>query len=214
MKKLLITILLMQAPVSVWAAGSGLPLLDVDLAHDKATLKQGAEFALSVCTGCHSFKYIKYRDLLAIGFSEQEVDGLRGDQELTASIVSLSPADMMVDSYGLVPPDLSIIAKARKGGGRYVYTLFNSFYVRDDGNVDNHLFPGIRMPDVLGVASLDGEAKKDTQESLKKVASFLEWASDPNGEERRSLGVYVLVYLFIFTFMLWLMKRRVWADVH
>ncbi len=215
MKKIEILFTLMIAPLSVWASGGEVPLMQVDLAHDAGTRKQGAEVVLTVCTGCHNLKYIKYRDLQAVGFSQQEIDDLRGAAEMTAPIMSLSPPDMLKDTYGVVPPDLSLIAKARAGKGRYVYTLFNNFYMRADGNVDNHLFPGIRMPDVLGVAAMgEGPDKKAFQESMKKVASFLEWASDPNAEERESLGFYVLIYLIIFTLMLGVMKRRIWADVH
>ncbi len=191
------------------------PLLDVELQHDTATLRQGADVVLNVCAGCHSLHYLKYRDLLEVGFTQAEVDGLRGQLEVTATIAAMSPPDMLKETYGVVPPDLSLIAKARKGGGRYVYTLFNSFYQRPDGTVDNHLFPNIRMPDVLGVASMtDPAQKKEFQESMRKVAAFLEWAADPNAAERRGMGVYVLIYLFIITLLFWLMKRRIWSDVH
>lgn len=196
-------------------ASSEVPLMEVELQDDDATLKAGSEVVLSVCNGCHSLHYLKYRDLAEIGYNQQEIDGLRGQQEASAVIAAMTPPDMLKDSYGVVPPDLSLIAKARKGGGRYVYTLFNSFYQRPDGAVDNHLFPGIRMPDVLGVASMtDPAQKKEFQESMRKVAAFLEWAADPNAEERRSMGVYVMIYLAVITLLFWLMKRRIWSELH
>lgn len=189
-------------------------LADVQIPDDAASLKEGAQLSLAVCNSCHNLRYLKYTNLLELGFSQQEVDSWRGDVPMSSRILSRASGDVMQLTYGLVPPDLSIIAKGRKGRGRYVYTLLTSYTLDENGELNNHLLPGVRMPDVLGWSQLtDEKERSDVSNRLVKVAAFLEWAADPNASKRESMGFYLIIYLIIMTFLLWLMKRRTWADV-
>ena len=106
-----------------------------------------------------------------------------------------------------------LLAKAREGGARYIYTLVTSYEKDAKGNVSNLLFPGLRMPDVLDYASADLAQRAILQQQVRDAAVFLEWASDPHADERRHIGVYVLAYLALLTFLLYLIKRRVWARL-
>lgn len=204
---LLLTLLLLNVTCisSVWAAGVVIP-------HDNETRRRGAEVVVQVCTACHDLKYVKYRHLTEIGFSSTELSTLRGDHSPDDAILSPTAAKDRKEMYGLVPPDLSLMAEARRGKARYIYNMLTGFYVTPDGNVDNHVFPGIRMPDILGYSSADDAAlRKELEGQARDVAAFLSWAADPSVDERHRLAPYVLGYLLLMTVLLYLMKRRIWA---
>lgn len=214
MRKIMIVVMTLLASPAGFAAGDGVELMDVELDYSMEARMRGAEVAYSVCMSCHNLKYLRWRDLLELGFTQEQVDMFRGEEEKTARLMARSSDEMMKQSFGLVPPDLSLVAKARKGGGKYIYTLFNSYHLAEDGSVDNRLFPGIRMPDVLGFSEPgDDKARKELDGKLRDVTAFMVWASDPHADTRRSIGIWVMIYLFLLTFLLWLYKRRVWSDV-
>lgn len=153
------------------------------------------------------------------------------------------PSDRFVSPYpneqaaraannGAYPPDLSLIVKARKDGANYLSAMLTGY--SDDVpevNPDNpeekfelmegmnyHMyFPGyqIAMPQPLygdDVEYADGTPATIEQEAAD-VTAFLAWAAEPELEQRRSMGLKVLVFLIIFTIMLMAVKRRIWADV-
>ena len=188
-------------------------LADVELERSPEALKRGAEVVTSLCMGCHSLRYVKYRDLKSVGFSATELDTLRGTQGLDDPLLSAITDDMAIDLFGLIPPDQSLLAKARAGGAGYIYALLTSYQKDGKGEISNPLFPGLRMPDVLNYASAEQEQRPALQQQMRDAAVFLEWASDPHAAERRQIGVYVLAYLVVLTFLLYLIKRRVWARL-
>ena len=206
--------MLSLAGVNTAQASSEHPLADVKIVQTPETLKKGAGVATSVCIACHNLKYLRYRDLLNVGFTRGEVDVIRGEHGMFDHLEALTPPDMAVSIYGLVPPDLSLIAKAREGNGRHVYSLVTGFYKEPDGKVNNHFIPNVRMPDILGFAEMtNDEERKEVQEKVKDVAAFLEWAADPKAQERRHLGYFVIGYLIIFTLLLYLLKKRIWSRL-
>ncbi len=192
-------------------AESAIPLKELSMDHNQETLQKGAEMVLGLCVSCHDLQYLRYRNLREIGFSKARIELLRGDRDLEDPILSLTSTAQRRALFGRVPPDLSLIAKAREGGPAYVYTLLTSFYTTPEGRVDNRLFPGIKMPDALGSSSPGNQAAVDR--TAREVALFLAWAADPRAEERHRLGLYVLAYLALLTFLLYLNKRRVWQRL-
>jgi len=191
-----------------------LPLADVTLSSDADTVRRGAETVVTVCMNCHSLKYIKYRDLLNIGIDRDSLNLWKGDKDLNAPLLSLTPADMARASYGKVPPDLSLITAAREGGGRYVYSILTGFYTDKDGNTNNHIFPGIVMPDILGYSFAGNkEEQHQIEQTAADVAGFLLWAAEPTAGFRIKLGSAVILYLVILTALLYLWKRRIWKEV-
>jgi ubiquinol-cytochrome c reductase cytochrome c1 subunit len=107
-----------------------------------------------------------------------------------------------------------LIAAARPHGGPYVYSLLTGFYTDGDGNTDNHVFPGIVMPDVLGYSSASDDMERhELKENARDVAGFLVWATDPNASLRKRIGVGVIIYLVILTTLLYLWKRRIWMRL-
>lgn len=231
---------------------------------DNAALKRGAQIAVEICMGCHSFKYIKFNSLQQFGFSDAEVIAMAEGQGKTKSDKMLSAMDVesAKESFGIEPPDLSLMTKARKGYEDYVYGMLTGYLnnsetelvekVMEDGEVSksealelasflhmdanhpeqiqhtlervangenfNRYFPGqfFAMPAPLGDGAV--EYADGTESSLKQMAhdvtSFMAWTAEPTLMERKAMGFKVMIYLFIFTVMLYAVKRRVWAKIH
>lgn len=194
-----------------WAEAQEHTLTKIATDHSPATLRGGANMVLGLCMSCHDLKYLRYRDLLTIGLPQDSIDAFRGERAMEDRLLSLTPTSQREALFGLVPPDLSLIAKARAGGASYVYTLLTSFYETTAGTVDNRLFPGIRMPDALGSSSASNmDAVKKT---AREVAAFLDWAADPRADKRHTLGYYVLAYLALLIILLYFNKVRVWKRL-
>jgi len=185
-------------------------------------IQRGLTVFTEICMGCHSAKYVTYMDLMTypeIGLSRKMVDELRDTHPLTTGMISdLSPADAKV-SYGKVPPDLSVIVNARRGGADYVYSILTGFAHDPKGEVAdgnwNRYFPGhrIAMPDPLSwLGHLDGETA-ELEQQAQDVTAFLTFISDPHQNSRRAIGKYVIVFLIIFTLVLYLLMKEVWKDV-
>lgn len=114
------------------ASSGGVPLPSEEWSHkgpfgqfDRAAMKRGAQVTMEVCMGCHSVKYIKYDHLRTMGFSESEIQDFAAANDKTKKdrmLTALDPEDAM-DSYGIIPPDLSLMVKARKGYENYTYAM-------------------------------------------------------------------------------------------
>ena len=225
MKKIIMSFALLlglNSAAGVIQAEESIALKSVDISLDQDTLKEGLGVFTDVCMGCHSLRYMTWKNLMdypEIGLSREEVDDLRGDAALNARMqTSLSEADAK-DSYGIVPPDLSLIARAREGKGAYIYSLLTGFEHDPKGRVMdgnyNIYFPGhrIAMADPLGWLDRDPADEKDIQQQARAVASFLTFVGDPHQLERQTMGKWVILFLFVLTLVFWLLKRAVWSDV-
>jgi ubiquinol-cytochrome c reductase cytochrome c1 subunit len=145
------------------------------------------------------------------------------------------PSDRFVSPYpneqaaraannGAYPPDLSLIVKARMHGADYLYSLLSGYsdppagVEAAEGLNYNPYFAGswIAMPSPLSddaVEYTDG-TKATVDQMSKDVTSFLTWASMPELEARKSMGLRVLIFLIVFTGLLIAVKKKVWSDVH
>jgi len=190
------------------------PLKNIEVGTDLPTLERGAETVMTVCTGCHTLKYIRFRELAKLGIAKDKVDAWRGSNPMGATIASQMPADAALAAFGRAPPDLSLIVKAREGEANYIYSYLLGYYTAPDGTTGNHYYSVTRMPDVLSVAGVTDPAQlAQLNQKARDVASFLSWAADPHAQERKSLGYYVIGYLLIFTTMLYFLKGRIWARL-
>lgn len=227
MKRIILTIAaaaaLHFAPAAVQASGGEeLVMRHVEMKMDQETLRKGLEVFTDVCMGCHSAKYVTYRNLMdypEIGLSREAVDDLRGDAALLDGLkTELSPEDAK-ESYGKVPPDLSVIARGRHGGGAYIYSLLTGYEHDPNGKIeDGHFnvsFPGGRtaMPDPLAWLDHDEDETADLEAQALEVSSFLEFIGDPHQNERKRIGFWVMIFLALLTLVLYALKREVWKDI-
>lgn len=192
---------------------------EVELDHekiptDRASVLRGAEQVATVCAGCHGLKYIQYRHLLELGVAKESVDAWRGDHALNTSMQPQMPAEAAQAAFGVVPPDLSLMTLAREGGVHYMYSYLMGYKANEKGEIINTVFEVTKMPDMLGIAgATDAAQRAEIGAKVKDITAFLNWAADPHAEDRKQLGIYVMIYLFIMTILLFLWKKQIWRKV-
>ena len=233
-----------------WGAGGDVALKTRDWSFsgpfgtfDKAAMQRGFQVYNEVCAGCHSMKLIAFRNFADLGYNEADIkalaaqynvqDGPNDDGEMFMR--PAIPADRMPAPYandnaaragnnGALPPDLSLIAKARPNGPNYLYSLLSSYDEAPkgkdvpDGMYYNAAYPGhlIAMPQPLygdDVEYSDG-APTSIEAVSADLTQFLMWAAEPKMEVRKRVGVAAVFFLTIFVIFSYLAKRRIWADVH
>ena len=210
---------------------------------DRGALQRGYQVYSEVCSGCHSMKLLYYRDLIDIGFSEDQVkaiaseftviDGPNDEGEMFER--DARPADRFVSPYlndnearannnGAYPPDLSVITKAKKDGANYIYNLLLGY--KDppadmevgEGMYYNIYMEGnqIAMPQPIYDESVD--YTDGTNNSAEQIAEdlvvFLTWAAEPELEVRKNLGIKVILFFIVLGFIIFLAKNRLWREVH
>lgn len=210
---------------------------------DRASLQRGYQIYRDICAGCHAMRYLSFRNLEGIGFSEEEIKALAAEVTVTDGPNDDGemferqgrPADKFPKPFanpeaakaannGALPPDLSVIIKAREGHENYVYSLLTGFgeppadmKLREGMNY-NEYFPGhqIGMPPPLseGAAEFADGTKATVEQLAYDVTNFLAWASEPTQEARKRMGVKVVIFLLLFAGLAYAVKRKVWADVH
>jgi ubiquinol-cytochrome c reductase cytochrome c1 subunit len=213
MKKFIVVLLLCSSTAPADASQAKLENIRVDTT--VTAVERGADTLMDSCHSCHSLKYIKYRDLVAFGMDKKKIDAWRGDQPLDAPLTSLMPDDAAMQSFGLVPPDLSLMTNAREGGASYVYSYLLGYYTTPEGMTGNHIFPDTKMPDALGMSSTTVPAQQDDlRGKARDLISFLAWAADPHQGERYRLGYYVISYMIFLTLLLYIVKRQIWSRLN
>jgi ubiquinol-cytochrome c reductase cytochrome c1 subunit len=212
MKNLIVSLLLCCATSQVWASEAMLEHISVDT--DLPAIARGVDDFMNNCHSCHKLKYITYLNLAKLGIDRKKVDEWRGDQPLDASIASLMSDEAAMQSFNLVPPDLSLMTKAREGGASYVYSYLLGYYNTPDGVTKNHIFPATKMPDPLGMSyTTDHAQREEIRKTAHDIVSFLSWAADPHEQERYRLGYYVIGYLVILTLLLYFVKKQIWSRL-
>ncbi len=210
---------------------------------DRAELQRGLQVYKENCSSCHSLRFIAFRNLSALGYDEDSIKAFAAEYEVEDGpnnegemfMRPAIPSDYFVPPFanenaarasnnGAFPPDLSLMTKARKGGADYLFAILTGYEDEapedielNEGMSFNHYFPGnqIAMPPPLfedGVEYSDGTAATVEQQAID-VTAFLSWAAEPELEERKSLGLKVIIFLVIFTAMLIAVKKKVWSDV-
>lgn len=235
MKKILTVLSLgiaLSLPSVTFASSSSVEMEKVDWSFnniregwDKNTLYRGYQVATQVCLSCHNFKYISHRNLMKVGFSEAEVKTLAKalDMKVTDKIMSpMTDADAK-ESYGKALPDLSLIVRARHDGANYVYNILTGYHeaplghAQPEGTYYNTVFPGhnIAMPPPLsgGLVEYHDGTEANVSQMSKDVVYFLAWASEPEKKDRERLGVFVMLYIIIFTILAILTKKKVWSRL-
>jgi ubiquinol-cytochrome c reductase cytochrome c1 subunit len=141
---------------------------------------------------------------------------------------------------GAYPPDMSMLAKAREGGAAYIYSIvvgdgaaaahgltvpagkyydpylpgdMGSYWSGDPKKVPVGGFIAMPPPLTAGKVTFDDGTPSTLRQEAKDVAAFLQWAADPKMEERKEAGFGVMIFLLIFTGLLYASYREVWRKV-
>ena len=219
------------------------PFYGVFGTYDQAALQRGFQVYKEVCSACHAVKHLYFRDLTELGYSEDQVKGMAAQAQVQDGPNDQGemfqrpgrPSDPMPKPFandqaaraannGALPPDLSLIVKAREGGVDYVYAILTGFreapanFKMTPGTYYNEYFPGheIKMPPPLNpnqVKYADG-TQATVPQMAHDVVTFLSWAAEPNLEERHRIGFKVMLFLVVVTGIFYAAKRKIWSRVH
>ena len=224
---------------------------------DLAQLQRGFQVYKEVCAACHGLKFVAFRDLSALGYSDAEVKAIAAGFQVPGLDPNTGEAttrpglatDYFPDPYpnavaaraannNAVPPDLSLMTKARHDGSAYVHSLLTGYRNLDTFTIDGkhvkdefpdfstpeggHFNPyfanlNIAMPPPLTTAGqvtyAEGQPKPTVDQMAKDVAAFLTWTAEPKKVKRTQVGWPVLGFLLFATILAWFAKNQVWAAI-
>jgi ubiquinol-cytochrome c reductase cytochrome c1 subunit len=229
--------------------------------YDLEQLQRGLKVYKEVCSACHSLKYIAFRNLQALGYSEDQVKSFASEYEIQAGPDDQGemftragiPSDYFPSPFpneaaaayannGAAPPDLSLMAKARfphrgfptflfdiftmytTGGPDYIHALLTGYEDAphdveiQEGTYYNPYFMSgnaLSMPPPLsdGLVTYDDGSPETAEQYSKDVAAFLMWTAEPHMTGHKALGFKVIIFLLIFSALLYLTKKAVWSRV-
>ncbi|WP_417615942.1 cytochrome c1 [Parasphingorhabdus sp.] len=216
---------------------------------DRQQLQRGFQVYKEVCSACHSLRLVAFRNLEEIGYNEDEVKAIAANWSIGVPDADPNTGEMTTrpglpaDKFPMpfandiaaraannnaIPPDLSLMTKAREGGAPYVYSLLTG-YTDPPANLPDANKPGpglhynpyfanlnLAMAPPLAVAdqvSYSDGTKASIDQMAKDVSAFLIWTAEPNLEARHQAGWAVLAFLLIATILAYLSYRTIWADV-
>lgn len=245
-----VSALVIGASVPAYAAGDAVPPPDIQWSfdgptgtYDKAALQRGYKIYREVCAACHSMKRVAFRNLSALGYSEDQIKAIAAEYTVTDGPNDegemfdrpARPSDHFKSPYpndnaaksvnnGALPPDLSLITKARHGGADYIYGILTGYedaphgHALQPGQHWNKYMPGhvIAMAKPLsdGQVAYEDSTPQTVDQYARDVAHFLTWAAEPEMEARKRMGVKVILFLIVFAGMMYAVKRKIWAKVH
>jgi ubiquinol-cytochrome c reductase cytochrome c1 subunit len=250
LKKLIAVLAL--APALVLASEEGYRLDSApDQTNKLASLQNGAKLFVNYCLNCHSASSMRYNRLKDLGLTEQQIkDNLLFTSDKVGDLMTTAmSAKDAKQWFGAVPPDLSVIIRAKASGAGsgadWVYTYLRTYYQDPSRPTgwNNLVYPNVAMPHALwelqGVRAVKMEEEKDPHDPSKTVhkvagfeqvkpgklsaldydkevadlVSFMTWMSEPVQSKRRQLGVWVLMFLGLFSVLAWRLNASYWKEV-
>jgi ubiquinol-cytochrome c reductase cytochrome c1 subunit len=219
---------------------------------DRRQLQRGFQVYKEVCAACHSLRLVAFRDLQKIGYSEPEVKAIASQWVIEQPSINPEtgepatrkniPSDRFPSPFAndvaaraannnALPPDLSLMTKARHDGGAYIHSLLTGYQPQSTKMLKE--FPDIKTPEGLHYnpyfANLniampppltsDGQVgyadgTKATKEQMSTdVSAFLTWTAEPNLEARHAAGFASIIFILIFCGLAWGAYQNVWRDV-
>ena len=213
---------------------------------DQQQLQRGFQVYKEVCSACHSLRLVAFRDLAALGYNEDEVKAIAagfnvpGIDPNTGEVNTRpgTPTDYFPKPFAndiaaraannnAIPPDLSLMTKARHNGSAYVYSLLSG-YQEPPANLPKENRPGqglhynpyfanlnLAMAPPLtaeGQVTYADGTKATVDQMSKDVAAFLVWTAQPELEKRHQTGVWWLGFLLFATVLAYMSYRNIWAD--
>lgn len=208
---------------------------------DLASVQRGATLFTNYCMACHSAKYMRFKRMEQdLNLSEEEIEQflVPAGLEVSDYMLSSMPYEASADWFGKSPPDLSLTARSR--GSDWIYTFLRSYYLTQSG-WNNTVLENPAMPHVLWelqgvqravmetvededgalsvkVASLelDRSGTLDPQaydQVVRDIVAFMEYIAEPAVLQRKRVGVWVLLFLALFTFLSYLLYHEYWKDI-
>jgi ubiquinol-cytochrome c reductase cytochrome c1 subunit len=216
---------------------------------DTAQLQRGFQVYKEVCSACHSLKFVAFRDLQQLGYTEAEVDA----EAATWTVPGIDPSTGEVNTRpgdptdyfpmpfansiaaaaannNAIPPDLSLITKARHGGSNYVYDLLTGYGEADPKKAEkvgfetpaglyfNKHFPNVNIAMAPPLA-IDGQVTyadgtvSTIPQMAEDIAAFLTWTAEPSLIERKQTGWFVIGFLLFATALAFLSYKQIWAGM-
>ncbi|MCY7339502.1 MAG: cytochrome c1 [Sphingomonas bacterium] len=219
--------------------------------YDRAQLQRGFQVYKEVCAACHGLSLVAFRDLAALGYEEPEIKAIANQWATEVPSVNPEtgevatrkavPSDRFPSPYGnetaaraannnALPPDLSLITKAREEGPAYLYSLLTGYATQSPEMLRK--FPAVKTPDGLyynpyfanlnfamppplvsdGQVTYADGTKATVDQMATDVSAFLTWTAEPKLENRHRAGIAVLIFLLIATILGYLSYRNIWAE--
>jgi ubiquinol-cytochrome c reductase cytochrome c1 subunit len=216
---------------------------------DKQQLQRGFQVYKEVCSACHSLRLVAFRDLKALGYNEDEVKAIAAGFNVPGvdpatgetntrpgTATDYFPKPFANDiaaraaNNNAVPPDLSLMTKARHEGPAYVYSLLTGYQNQPAellkrfpdaktgaGLHYNPYFANLNLamaPPLTAEGQVSyGDGTKATVDQMSKdVAAFLVWTAEPKLDKRKQTGWPVLGFLLFATILGYLSYRNIWAE--
>jgi ubiquinol-cytochrome c reductase cytochrome c1 subunit len=213
---------------------------------DRQQLQRGFQVYKEVCSACHSLRLVSFRDLEGIGFTGPETKAIANQWSTETPSVNPEtgeaatrkslPSDKIPSPYAnevaaraannnALPPDLSLITKAREGGAEYIHSLLTG-YREPPANLPKDAQPGpnlhynpyfanlnISMPPPLvaeGQVTYADGTKATVDQMSTDVSAFLVWTAEPKLENRHRTGLAVLIFLLIATVLGYMAYQNIW----
>lgn len=225
----------------VFAAGGGEELEHAGAnVHDLASVQRGAAMFVNYCHACHSARYMRYQRLAKdLQLTEEQIERFLvfGNREVIDYMETAMPAESE-QWFGAEPPDLTLTARAR--GQDWIFSFLKGFYRTGEG-WNNTVLTNASMPHVLWrlqgiqrpiietwtdetgeehtrIASLEihepgSMSPEEYDAAVRDLVAFMTYLGEPAILERERIGIWVVLFLVIFTFLSWLLYKEYWRDV-
>ncbi len=225
--------------VAVQAAGGGAHVEHSQVnVRDVAAVQNGAKWFVNYCMSCHSAQYMRYNRLSEdLGLSQDQVMNnlVFSDAKIGETMDIAMRPDDAAKWLSKAPPDLSLISRSR--GNDWLFSYLKGFYQDEKGGWNNLLLPNAAMPHVMwnlqGIqkpvyATHDGmevvdhlvldrqglQTPEEYETTVRELVTFLDYLSEPAKLKRKSLGIWVMLFLTVFALLTYALKAEYWRDVH
>lgn len=212
---------------------------------DKAQLQRGFKVYKEVCSACHGLRLVAFGDLMDIGYTEDQAKAMAASMSVPGLNADTGESDVrpgtLADKFpspylndiaasaangGAIPPDLSLITKARHHGPAYVYSLLTGYTDvpaklpeanrPGKGKHYNPYFASLNIsmakPLSDGQVDFDDGSANTVDAMAKDVSAFLTWTAEPKMMERKGTGLAVLIFLLLATTLAYMSYRTIWAE--
>ena len=238
-QKLFLGLLLAGLGSIAQAAGGGAHLEHSEVnVRDLAAVQSGAKWFVNYCMSCHSAQYMRYNRLSEdLELTEEQVMAnlVFSDAKIGETMdIAMRPKDAAA-WLGKTPPDLSLIARSR--GNDWLFTYLKSFYQDETGRWNNTVLANASMPHVMwqlqgiqkpvyvtqdGVEVVDHlvlateglQTPEEYETTVRELVTFLDYLSEPAKLKRKSIGIWVMLFLSVFALLAYALKAEYWRDVH